>query len=153
MKVILEFALNFLLWFFYYQTTINYSEKIDYHMFVVSSVLFCIPFVFSGISLLYEKEKEIVDKVELFFLHILAIIYLIFVISFTSCLSLEFILTNRTPDDISIWLPLYFRFKLPIDTYASILVVFPFSNLILSKYIDIIRLIPKVIHYVTKERK
>lgn len=138
---------------FYYQTTINYSDEIDYHMFVVSSVLFCIPFIFSGVSLLCETEKKITNKDELFYFHILALIYLIFVISFTSCLSLEFVLTNRTSNDVSIWLPLYFRFKLPIETYASMLVAFPFSNLILSKYIDIIRLIIRIIYYRTKERK
>ena len=153
MKIILEFALNFLLWFFYYQTTFNYSKEIDYHMFVVSSVLFCITFIFSGISSLYEREKQVKDDVELIYIHIIAVVYLIFVISFTSCLMLEFVLTNRTEDDISIWLPLHYRFKISIENYASALSLFPLSNLLITLVLDIIRVIRDGIDYFINERK
>ena len=66
---------------------------------------------------------------------------------------LEFVLTNRTEDDISIWLPLHYRFKISIENYASALSLFPLSNLLITLVLDIIRVIRDGVDYFTNERK
>lgn len=147
MKVILEFMLNFLLWFFYYQTTVSCFDELPYHSFVVNSFLFCLPFIFNCISILCEKEKEYRD----YYFYILASIYLVISLSFISCLSLEFILSNRTYDDLCFGIPGVCSIKTNVKEYAYYLVFFPIVNTFIHDWLFITKYIGYFLRYLLKK--
>lgn len=67
--------------------------------------------------------------------------------------NLKFPLKMKPLDDISIWLPLHYRFKISIENYASALSLFPLSNLLITLILDIIRVIRNYIDYFINGRK
>ncbi|WP_293961973.1 hypothetical protein [uncultured Fusobacterium sp.] len=129
MKGILDFGLNMLLWFFYYHTTLNTFSSpnvINYHNFVVNTVIYVAPYIFSVICILWENE----NKVKKYILNFIGICYIMVCLFFFSGISLEFILQNRTAEDLKIGIPGLFILieSLTINTYAKCLLVFPILN-------------------------
>ena len=137
MKKLLEFFLNILLWFFYYHTTVGISNdptKIDYHNFTVNTVIFSVPYIFSGICLFWKKENEI-PKVVTFFI---VSFYLLLCFGFFSCISLEFILQERNFEDLILGIPgLITIVNLDIYVYARCMLIFPILNSVLEILLDI----------------
>lgn len=141
MKGILDFGLNILLWFFYYHTTLNtFSDSnnliINYHNFAVNTVIYVSPYIFTGICMLWESEK----KADKFILGYIGTVYVIICLSFFSGLSLEFILQNRTVDDLKIGIPglILFTTVLPIEIYGKCLLIFPILNYIMPAALKIL---------------
>ncbi len=137
MKKLLEFFLNILLWFFYYHTTVGATTsiaEINYHNFTVNTVIFSVPYIFSGVCLFCKKENKIPKKVIL----VMGGGYVLFFFSFFSCILLEFILQGRTPDDLILGIPgLIPGMKLDIDVYARCMLIFPILNNVLEFLLDI----------------
>lgn len=139
MKTILKIGMDIMLWLFYYQTTMNTfvetdaGKMINYHNFAVNTVIFCIPYICSGINLL--SEKETISKVLTLSL---GIFYMILCINIFSCITLEFILQSRTVDDLIWGIPDLFTIsKITIEDYAKILLMFPLLNYLLKLILNI----------------
>lgn len=123
-----------MLWLFFYHTTMNTfietdaGKIINYHNFAVNTVIFCIPYICSGISLL--SEKETINKALTISL---GIFYMILCITIFSCITLEFILQNRTSEDLIWGIPdLFVISRITINRYAKILLIFPLLNYLLK---------------------
>ena len=141
LKGILDFGLNMLLWFFYYHTTLNTFSSpnvVNYHNFVVNTVIYVAPYIFSGICILWETENR--GKTDKFFLGYLGVIYIIICLSFFSGISLEFLLQNRTAEDLKIGIPglVLFTTTLPIEVYSKCLLIFPLLNYIMPTILGIL---------------
>lgn len=130
-----------MLWIFFYHTTINSFIEINsvkiinYHNFAVNTVIFCIPYICSGINSISEKEKEVVNKL---FTMSLGCFYVFLCINIFSCITLEFILQNRTENDLILGIPgLFIISKITIENYAKLLIAFPIFNYILKGILKI----------------
>ena len=136
MKKLLEFFLNVLLWFFYYHTTVGISNdltQINYHNFTINTVIFSVPYIFSGICLFWKKENEI-PKYATF---CIGSFYLLLCFCFFSCISLEFLLQGRDSSDLILGIPgLFIIKKLNIYDYARCILIFPILNSVLEILLD-----------------
>lgn len=136
MKTILNIGMDIMLWLFYYQTVINTFIKTDtekiinYHNFAVNTVIFCVPYIFSGISSLADREKEAINKMTII---LIGSFYMFLCIVIFSCITLEFILQNRTVEDLILGIPdLFIISKMTIENYAKMLIIFPIFNYLLK---------------------